>query len=229
MNLFQEVYDRVLFATNTKTQAELAELLEIRQSSISDAKKRGTIPSEWYIKLFERLGLNPDWIKKGIGPMYLRTEEGYIPRELPNDVHEPPAYYGEPISKSSLSTVYSMCCIYEASKNPDLQAIGKIALPQPYAGSDILVFRTESDIFLPIIRRDTYLGINIRLTHPSSGEIYAVFMPHEGLTLKRLFLDTKKNGFYLRTDQQTTSEEFLPADKYPNRILGRLAWVLQTY
>ena len=61
-SLFQEVYDRIRFATNARTQVELAEVLEIRQSSISDAKRRDSIPADWYMKLFEKYGLNPDWL-----------------------------------------------------------------------------------------------------------------------------------------------------------------------
>ena len=232
MTFFQEVYDRVRFATNTKTQAELANILEIRQSSISDAKRRDSVPPEWYIKLFEKFGLNPDWIKQGVGPMYLRTEQGYIPRELPlTGVQETPMHYGDPISKSVLHTVFSMRCNYIENSNslPILQPTGKIALPQPYTGANILVFQTESDAFLPLVRRYTYLGINTDFTHPQSGEIYAVFMPYEGIALKRLFLSTQKNGFCLCTDQNDSHESFLPAQECPIRILGRLAWVIQTF
>lgn len=231
MTFFQEVYDRVRFATNTKTQAELATILEIRQSSISDAKRRDSVPPEWYIKLFEKFGLNPDWIKQGIGPMYLRTEQGYIPRELPlAGVHETPIHYGDPISKSVLNTVFSMRCEYDGGNSfPILQSIGKIALPQPYTGPSILVFQTESDAFLPLIRRYTYLGVNTNFTHPQSGEIYAILMPHEGIVLKRLFLNTQKDGFCLCTDQNDSHKSFLPAKECPTRILGRLAWVFQTF
>lgn len=231
MTFFQEVYDRVRFATNTKTQAELANVLEIRQSSISDAKRRGSIPPEWYIKLFEKFGLNPDWIKQGVGPMYLRTEQGYIPREVPlTGVHEEPVHYGDPISKSVLTTVYSMGCDYNGGPNiPPLQSIGKIALPQPFAGPNILVFRTESDVFLPLIRRNTHLGINTSLTHPSSGEVYAILMPHEGVVIKRLFLNTQRNEFCLCMDQSEGFECFLSAQECITRILGRLAWILQTF
>ena len=54
MTFFQEVYDRIRCATNARTQTELAAVLEIRQSSISDAKRRNSIPSDWYMKLFEK-------------------------------------------------------------------------------------------------------------------------------------------------------------------------------
>ena len=77
MTFFQEVYDRIRCATNARTQTELAAVLEIRQSSISDAKRRNSIPSDWYMKLFEKFGLNPDWIKSGTGPMFLKIDQVY--------------------------------------------------------------------------------------------------------------------------------------------------------
>lgn len=83
MTFFQEVYDRIRCATNARTQTELAAVLEIRQSSISDAKRRNSIPSDWYMKLFEKFGLNPDWIKSGTGRSGIhagRRPAGRVPR-----------------------------------------------------------------------------------------------------------------------------------------------------
>lgn len=80
---FTEIYERIKLTANCRTQVELAELLNIRQSSISDAKRRDSVPGDWYMKLFERFGLNPDWLKYGVGPLYLRTDKGYCPQEAP--------------------------------------------------------------------------------------------------------------------------------------------------
>ena len=85
---FTEIYERIKLATNCRTQVELAELLNIRQSSISDAKRRDSVPGDWYMKLFERFGLNPDWLKYGVGPLYLRTDKGYCPQEAPQALAE---------------------------------------------------------------------------------------------------------------------------------------------
>ena len=112
VSTFEEVFERIKLATNTRTQVELAEVLDIRQSSISDAKRRNSVPSDWYMKLFEKFGLNPDWLKKASGPMYLRTEQGYQPLDAPaaGMVLEDPARYGDPDAKSSVVTVHSMHC-----------------------------------------------------------------------------------------------------------------------
>ena len=155
MTFFQEVYDRIRCATNARTQTELAAVLEIRQSSISDAKRRNSIPSDWYMKLFEKFGLNPDWIKSGTGPMFLKIDQVYTPVEGPPEgFHEEPAHYADPNAISTLTKVYSTQCAYEEGHPaPDLQTSGKIALPQSYVNAQTLVFHIESDSFSPLVRR----------------------------------------------------------------------------
>ena len=229
MTFFQEVYDRIRCATNARTQTELAAVLEIRQSSISDAKRRNSIPSDWYMKLFEKFGLNPDWIKSGTGPMFLKIDQVYTPVEGPPEgFHEEPAHYADPNAISSLVKVYSTERAYEEGQPaPELQTSGKIALPQAYVNAQTLVFRIESDSFAPLIRRGAHVGVDTSRTHPISGEIYAVFMPHEGVALKRLFLDGDQDRFILRTEQPAHPGVALLPQDCPERILGRVSWVLQ--
>jgi len=68
---FEIIYERIKQATNIKTQVQLADILDIRQSSISDAKRRGSIPPDWILKLMENHSINPNWIKYGKEPMLL--------------------------------------------------------------------------------------------------------------------------------------------------------------
>lgn len=74
---------RVFEAAGCQTQAELAAILDVRQSGISDAKRRGTIPPEWLIKLLYLHGVNPAWIMDGIGPKFL------APCDSPADANYP--------------------------------------------------------------------------------------------------------------------------------------------
>jgi len=69
--MFEEAMERIQEQTGLRTQVRLAECLGIRQSSISDAKRRGTIPDAWLIGLYEKFRLNPTWIKTGAGAAYL--------------------------------------------------------------------------------------------------------------------------------------------------------------
>lgn len=86
--MFDDAMERIRETTKLHTQVALALCLDIRQSSISDAKRRGSIPDTWLVVLYEKFGLNPTWIRTGAGPVYLtgdpdRTgpvqEPAYVP------------------------------------------------------------------------------------------------------------------------------------------------------
>lgn len=60
----------VLVLDGKVTQVKLAEALGIKQSSISDAKRRNSIPSDWLLTALEVSGVDPHWIRTGVGPKY---------------------------------------------------------------------------------------------------------------------------------------------------------------
>ena len=60
---------RFFEAVECRTQAELAEFLGIKQSSISDAKKK-TIPPDWLLTALRKKGIRPDGILTGQGAPY---------------------------------------------------------------------------------------------------------------------------------------------------------------
>jgi len=95
---FEAALSRLHAMLGTRTQVELARWLGIRQSSISDAKRRGSIPEAWLVTAWRGVGANPDWIVTGEGAAYLREapERGgpdgkYIPAPAPEAPPEPTA------------------------------------------------------------------------------------------------------------------------------------------
>ncbi len=229
MSSFEEAYERIKFATNTKTQIEIAEVLEIRQSSISDAKRRNSVPGDWYMKLFEKFGLNPDWLKRGVGPMYLRTEAGYEPQEMPQTgLAQAPSLYGEPAAKSVMLTVHNTECSYkDGDIHPILPQAGKISLPLSFADAGIQVIRQKAPNMEPTILRGAYVGVDTAVKAPTSGMLYALFWPHEGLVIRRVFLDSDDVHYTLRSDAQDHAQSTITAHQLQQRIYGRVSWVLQ--
>lgn len=71
---FEAAMRRIQAVTGTRTQVELAKLLDIRQSSISDAKKRASIPDAWLVKLVKDFAANPTWVLSGEETPYLRHD-----------------------------------------------------------------------------------------------------------------------------------------------------------
>jgi len=229
MASFMEAYQRIQFATNTRTQIELANVLEIRQSSISDAKRRNSIPSDWYMKLFEKFGLNPDWLRHGTGPMYLRTEQGYMPQELPpTGVKEEPIHYCDPAAKSTLVTVYSMHCWPGGTGSIlELSTVGKLSLPSSFTGPDMLVFRMGAHNMTPTVQRGAYFGVDTSDIRPLSGSVFVLQDAHEGLLARRIFLDSDRECYLLRSDAGGHPESTIPAGELVGRIVGRIKWVMQ--
>ena len=202
--LYEETMARIKTVSRTQTQTELAKLLEASQSSVAEAKRRQSIPADWYLKLFEKLGVNPDWLKKGNGPVYL------------------------PLAQSALAPVYAMCGDSTKTGSPAaaLQPIGKIALPKPYAREGIIVLEMDNESAAPTARCGAYVGIDTAASSPASGELFAVLLPYEGIILRRLAWDRKEKCFVLRAENPAYPEIRIQED-LTGRILGRLAWVMQ--
>lgn len=65
---YEAAMARIVGVTGAVTQVRMAEVLDVRQSSISDAKRRASIPPEWLLKLMRSHQILPDWILSGQGP-----------------------------------------------------------------------------------------------------------------------------------------------------------------
>jgi hypothetical protein len=64
---FQDCWERVRQETPLKKQTELAEFLDIGDTSISGAKFRDTFPTDWAFRIGRYYKINTDWILTGDG------------------------------------------------------------------------------------------------------------------------------------------------------------------
>lgn len=68
---YEQILGRIKEVTGATTQVQLAEVLEIRQSSISDSKLRASVPSDWLVKLERSHKVLAVWFESGEGPRYV--------------------------------------------------------------------------------------------------------------------------------------------------------------
>jgi phage repressor protein C with HTH and peptisase S24 domain len=73
-SVFDSFLKRVFEATGIRSQAELADALDINRSAITQARRKNAIPSKWLLRLFRQYGLNPDWVETGSGPVFMSAE-----------------------------------------------------------------------------------------------------------------------------------------------------------
>ena len=71
---YARIMARIHTVTGTRTQSELAEVLGVRQASIADAKRRGSIPAEWLLTLLRKLRVNPEWVLGGGEHAFMRVQ-----------------------------------------------------------------------------------------------------------------------------------------------------------
>lgn len=216
---FEETFQRIQAVTGLRTQQALANLLEIRQSSISDAKNRNSIPSDWVLTLFTKLGVNSDWLVQGIGPVYLRTDQSYIPSD-----HNPiiPDHMLSEYAPPAVIPLHSTYLPFEVT--------GRLAVPHHFPFKDCMAFRVESDVLFPSIRHDSFVGINMAQRRPVDTETYAIVWKD--------FLVFRKVKVVIGADTQLCilnemgckdSDALLPMEEIKKLIWGRLAWVIQEF
>lgn len=230
-NLFDEVFERIKKATSTRTQVELADVLDIRQSSISDAKRRNSVPADWYMKLFERFGLNPDWLKKGTGPMYLRSEDGYAPGGEGQMVaaHESMALYNEPDAKGDTVSVLSMREFAGGDGDAETPKVtGKLCVPLSFAAPGIKVFKMDATSMEPLIHKGAFVALDTREKQVVSGELYGLRLPYEGLSIKRVFLAASGSAI-LRSENPQHPETTIDIQTLEQSCAGRVAWVINRF
>jgi SOS-response transcriptional repressor LexA len=221
VNRFDEAFDRIKKATGMRTQVEIAKMLDIRQSSISDAKRRQSIPDSWLIKLYQIYNLNPNWILDGEVPQFLGEQRGGA-----FAVKEPAESYGRK-PKHHQMPVYSMTLEDGLAGPWQEKPVEYLSVPEQLHRPALLVVRMDESDMDPVIHRGAYVGIDKDRKTLRSGALYAVDMPMEGLVIKKILHDSENGRLILRSENPNFSDQMLPAENAAERIVGRVVWVMQ--
>ena len=222
---FEEAMERIKKATGARTQVQLAEVLEVRQSSISDAKRRCSVPSDWFLKLYRSHGLNPNWLSDGQEPVYLNASRGTVSAD--NLLRETPASYGRTNARGRLVQVSTMA---GGSADPNLwapQPAEDLSIPESFHRPELLILRVDSAGMEPLIVRGAFVGIDTAQRQHPDGELCAVHFPHQGLLIRRVFY--RDGQFVLRAEDKGHDELHVPAAEMAARTLGRVVWVIQSF
>ncbi len=220
-NHFEEALERIKKSTGVRTQVDLANILGIRQSSISDAKKRNSVPADWYLKLYRSHGLNPDWLADGVEPVYLKPSA----RSLPV-ASEACAPYGSP-ARSRPVQVVAVTGKTDEEGAPIFETTGEITVPDNLYRPSMLVMRMDGTSMEPAIRKGAYFGLDRDQRRILSGEIYGIHVPYEGVVVKRVIIALVESRYVLRSENKSHPESYLPFPEGEGRIVGRVVWVLQ--
>lgn len=220
---FEEAMERIKKATGARTQVQLAEVLDVRQSSISDAKRRCSVPSDWFLKLYRSHGLNPNWLSDGHEPIYLNTNKGQVSEE--NLLREAPASYGRTHAKGRVVSVSTTAGDPAAPESWQPLMMEDLSIPETFYRSNLLVVRSEAGGMEPLIMREAFVGIDRDQTQHPDGDLCAVHFPHQGLLIRRVYY--QDGQFVLRAEDSSHADLHVPAAEMDARTVGRVVWVIQ--
>ena len=236
---FTSFFDRLVSATDIKTQTDLATALGVHRSAITQAKTRDAVPAKWVLRLARRFSLSPDWLEFGSGS----------PRNSPviNAVAKPPGRKGtaqkaRELAPYSLSVgaahgrngivlvpkAKARLCAGGGSFEVEAQPLATHPFPRWWLAklgspSDMVFMDVVGDSMEPgICDGDTVL-VDQSYTRLDSHSVLAVGV-EDAIYLKRV--ERCGDGLLLHSDNPAHTSMEVFGDELENfRILGRVVWL----
>ena len=103
----------------------------------------------------------------------------------------------------------------------------QICIPERFSRRHLHVIQVAGDSMEPTIKEGAYVGIDTSKRDIVGGKTYAIRVPYEGLTLKKVFVDPENGYLRLKPENPEHPEQKLPIDQRENIVVGQAIWVMQ--
>ncbi len=211
---FEEIIQRIFEATGLNSQNELAMVLKINRSAITQAKNRGEIPENWIWRLADRYGLSSGWLKTGEGqPFQSRTagpEADFL--EVPFVKARLSAGGGSFEVAHQIDDFFLFKKEWLANKGSPQQMVlmsitGNSMEPELRDGDTVLIDRSQTDIL--------------------AGAVYAIGI-EDVIMVKRI--EKMPDTLVLRSDNPRYDPILIHSDEAEKvRIIGKVVWFCRNY
>jgi len=210
---FESFFERVTAATQIRSQTELAAVLGINRSAITQAKKKGTIPANWVLGLSRKFGLNPDWLEKGIGD----------PKE--NKIGHDPEF--EKIPKVNARLCAGDGSFEVGSNIQGFYAFRKDWLSRKGTAGSMVLMDIFGNSMAPELKDGDTVLVDESQKAIIAGALYAVGI-EDTVMVKRV--EKHPNNLVLQSDNKDYAPIFLQeAEMNMARIIGKVVWVSREY
>lgn len=200
----KRVLDRVKVIENVLSDKELAPIFGLTAADFSNRKKRGTL-----IPLIFEWALENSW---DLNDLFRgQTEQS--------------ANIG---AKRYIRPVYQMTGNMGPSDWLSERPVDEILLSDDF-GKDVAIIKMSGSSMKPTISDTGLFAVDLRVRSFSSGQIFVVWIPHEGPVVRRAFISLER--ITLRADNPEYPEISIPTVDLPKGddiVLGKVRWVLQT-
>jgi len=207
---FESFLQRVFQATGVTSQTELASVLKINRSAITQARKKNSIPDKWILKLYQTYGLNPDWVETGSGQTFIKksVSNDSIFKNIPKVKARLSAGGGSFEVGSEVEGYYTFRKDWLTTKGNRnkmvlMDIFGNSMEPEMKDGDTILIDESQKDIL--------------------AGAIYAVGID-DTIMVKRV--EKHPNKLVLLSDNKDYSPIYLQGNEINSvRIIGKVIWI----
>ena len=207
---FPLFFSRVSSALAISSLSELAALLNVNRSSITQARKKDSIPANWLLELFRSHGLNPDWLEGGEGPQWLK-QDGMFARDffpVPKVQARLCAGAGSFEVRSDVEEYYSFQTRWLQKKG----VMGRMVLMDIFGNSMSPEIKDGDTVLIDQSQTDIYAGI-----------VYAVGV-EDTIMVKRIEKHPRK--LVLLSDNKEYAPIYLSDEEMDRvRILGKVLWI----
>lgn len=211
---FDSFLKRVFSATELETQTDLASVLRINRSAITQARRKDSIPSKWILQLYRIYGFNPDWLENGTGETFLPVgqEKETKFKHIPKVIARLSAGGGSFEIGADIQGYYAFQTAWLRSKgNPQhmvlMDIFGNSMEPELKDGDSVLIDESQKDIL--------------------AGAVYAVGVD-DTILVKRI--EKHPNTLVLLSDNRDYAPIYLKAGECESvRIIGKVVWAAREF
>ena len=207
---FNSFLQRLYDSTDLANLSELAKVLGVNRSAVSQARKKDTVPSTWLLQLYRRFNLNPDWLEKGAGPAFLNPS---------SDVQ---------MAFQSIPKVRARLCAGGGSFEVTADVVGYYAFKQNWlqqrgTAKEMVLMDVFGNSMAPEIKDGDTVLIDQSQKAIIAGTIYAVGI-EDTIMVKRIERHPRK--LVLLSDNKEYAPLYLADEEIGGiRIIGKVLWI----
>ncbi|MCC8194758.1 MAG: helix-turn-helix domain-containing protein [Deltaproteobacteria bacterium] len=221
---FDAFFRRVAESTNIATQMELARVLGVNRSAITQAKSRNAVPQKWILTLSRRYALSPDWLEYGDGTPHPED------RNRPSIVAQPQTL---PLPDVSLETIMvpkvkAVLCAGGGSMELEAVPVSEHPLPRAWLSR---MGQPNAMVFMDVIGNSMEPGIR-------DGDMVLVDQSRTEMTVKSVLavgyedaifikrLEKRPNGVVMLSDNPDYEPVTIDGDELASfRVIGKVVWL----
>ncbi|MCG6911036.1 MAG: helix-turn-helix domain-containing protein [Deltaproteobacteria bacterium] len=209
-NEFDGIIKRIFEAAGIESQTDLARILKVNRSAVTQARKKGAVPERWLLRLYRAYGINPEWLETGRGHTFVgrQTEEASAFKKIPKVSARLCAGNGSFEVGGDVQNYYAFRRAWLNKRGASdemvlLDIFGNSMEPEMHDGDTVLIDQSQKNIL--------------------AGAVFALGI-EDTIMVKRV--EKHPNKLVLRSDNKDYAPIYLEGDEADQvRILGKVIWV----